>query len=612
MRILIYGNEAVGSLLYELFYNKGYSVERYNENVAISSFDVLFICVPWNSFERALEEVCHKAKKEALLVDTLQEKDLTIPILEGSGFDYLSVYPLIQATTESKITDVLVVRKSGKREENVVLDEFAKNGLRVVEMSLHEYQKWLVEDQALVEFFLLALIGFKARIANDTGFLSPLSEVLHVLSSDLLRRNPQEIQRLQQKAEDIREAFVNHVFTLHEDLKEENKTQNLLYELKARSQANEQSSLIFEALAAARDVEDVSQMRNSIRSIDRFILELLERRIEIAQKIAREKSERNEAVEVREVEEEKMREILSKTSLNPLLTKEIFELIMKLTKEEEYKALGISKTVAVLGPRGSFSEEMGLKLVGSRAPLRYCFTTDEIIKLVESEEVDYGIAPIENSTNGTVFPVLDALMSHDVEVFGESKLEINQCLVAKRKLKLNDIKRVFSHPQAVAQCMGFLNNYLPNAEIRYTSSTSDAASLLDDYSAAIMSENGARLHKLYVLRKGIQDLKQENITRFYIIRKRTGKTGGRVTSLFFSVEDRPGSLKDALEVFQRKGFNLRKLESRPAKTVLGDYVFFVEVEAPLSEEDLRELREVTAFYKVIGVFDTIERLNVYE
>jgi len=505
MRILIYGDESMGSLLYELFCGEGHSVERYNESVAISSFDVLFICVPWEFFERALREVSHKARRDALLVDTLQEKDLTIPMLEGTGFDYFSIYPLM--TIESKITDVVVVRKSGKREEKIILDAFAKSGSKVVEMNLHEYQKWLVEDQVL---------------------------------------------------------------------------------------------------------EGVDQMRNSIRSIDRFILKLLERRIEIAQKIARRKSKMNEAIEVREVEEEKMREILSETSLNPLLTKEIFELIMKLTKEEEYKALGISRTVAILGPKGSFSEEMGLKLVGSRVPLRYCFTTDEIIKLVESGEVDYGIAPIENSTNGTVFPVLDALLNHDVEVFGESNLEINQCLVAKRRLKLNDIKRVLSHPQAVAQCMGFLNNYLSNAEIRYTSSTSDAVNLLDDYSAAIMSENGARLHKLYVLRKGIQDLKKENITRFYIIRKRTGKTCGRITSLFFSVEDRPGSLKDALEVFQRKGFNLRKLESRPAKTVLGDYVFFVEVEAPLSEEDLKELREVTAFYKVIGVFDTIESLNVYE
>ncbi|MEM3478316.1 MAG: prephenate dehydratase, partial [Archaeoglobaceae archaeon] len=255
-------------------------------------------------------------------------------------------------------------------------------------------------------------------------------------------------------------------------------------------------------------------------------------------------------------------------------------------------------------------EEVALRLVGSRLPLRYCATTDEVIKLVESGEVDYGIVPIENSVNGTVLPVLDALLSHEVEVFGETKLEVNNCLVAKRDLKFSEIRVVYSHPQAIAQCMGFINNYLPNAEIRYTSSTSDAVRLLDDFSAAIVSENAAKLYKLCILRKGIQDLKEKNVTRFYAIRRKTGELKGRITSLFFAVEDKPGALKNVLEIFYRKGINLRKLESRPARTGLGDYIFFVEVEAPLKEEDLKELREVTTFYKIIGVFDELQRLEV--
>ncbi|MEM2458509.1 MAG: ACT domain-containing protein, partial [Archaeoglobaceae archaeon] len=115
-----------------------------------------------------------------------------------------------------------------------------------------------------------------------------------------------------------------------------------------------------------------------------------------------------------------------------------------------------------------------------------------------------------------------------------------------------------------------------------------------------------------ILRKGIQDLRDRNITRFYMIRRKTGKMEGKITSLFFAVEDKPGALKNVLEVFYRKGFNLRKLESRPAKTGLGDYVFFVEVEAPLSEEDAKELKLCTTFYKIIGVFDEIDKLDVYQ
>jgi len=258
---------------------------------------------------------------------------------------------------------------------------------------------------------------------------------------------------------------------------------------------------------------------------------------------------------------------------------------------------------------GSFSEEMALKLVGSRLPLIYCSTTDEIIRAVESGRADYGLVPIENSINGTVLPVLDALLSSNVEVFGECELEIVHCLTAKREISLKDVKVVYSHPQAIAQCIKFINNYLPHAEIRYTTSTSDAVKLLDERSVAITSEYAARLYKLCILRKGIQDVKS-NITRFYLIRRKGGLRRGSITALFFGVEDRVGALKDVLEVFYRKNINMRKLESRPAKTGLGDYVFFVEVEKALDEDDLKELKEVTTFYKIIGVFDRVESLNL--
>jgi chorismate mutase/prephenate dehydratase len=286
---------------------------------------------------------------------------------------------------------------------------------------------------------------------------------------------------------------------------------------------------------------------------------------------------------------------------------------MRLTKEEEYRVLGICKTLAVLGPAGSFSEEVALKLVGSRLPLKYCSTTDEIIRNVEEGNADYGLVPIENSVNGTVLPVLDALLKSNVEVFGETSLEVSHCLASKRNIPFREIKVVYSHPQAIAQCMGFINNYLPQAEIRYTSSTSDAISLLDENSAAIVSENAAKLHRLFLLKKRIQDVGGRNVTRFYIIRKRgSGDLKGGITSLFFGVEDRPGALKAVLEVFYRKNINMRKLESRPARTGLGDYIFFVEVEEDLSDEELAELRNVTTFCHVVGVFDTVNRLDIWK
>jgi chorismate mutase/prephenate dehydratase len=397
---------------------------------------------------------------------------------------------------------------------------------------------------------------------------------------------------------------------LDNKFRDENKFEDVFSSLREIFDDYANSTLILDACKATWDVSTMELLRGYIRAVDSLILRLIERRTSAGRKIALHKRDRNEPVEIAEVEEVKIKDLLSKTSLSPVHVQEIFERIMDLTKEDEYRVLGIKKTLAVLGPAGSFSEEIALRLVGSRLPLKYCVNTDEIIKYVETGEADYGLLPIENSVNGTVIAVLDALMNANVEVFGETTLRIVHCLVAKRPLELKDIRAVYSHPQAIAQCMGFINNYL-KAELHYTRSTSDAISLLDDYSAAIVSENAARLYKLYILRKGIQDIKT-NETRFYLIRKRgSGVKKGTITSLFFGVEDKPGALKDVLEVFYRRGINLRKLESRPAKTGLGDYVFFVEVEKKLEEDDLKDLREVTTFYHVIGVFDRLEKLDVW-
>jgi len=344
-------------------------------------------------------------------------------------------------------------------------------------------------------------------------------------------------------------------------------------------------------------------MDEIIRNIDKSIIKLIEKRIEFIKKLAVEK-------ENIKTNDKSLFELLYQTSLNPIRIEKIFKEIEKLSLEERNKALGFTKTVAILGPEGSFSEEMALKLVGSRFPLYYCTTTNEIIELVENGSVDYGIVPIENSTNGTVFPVLDALLNHNVKVFGEAKLKINQCLVAKKNMDLKEIKTVYSHPQGIAQCMNFIKNYLSHVEVKYTTSTADGIKLLDGESAVIMSENGANYHRLRILRRNIQDLKGENITRFYAIKRTSEEKNGNTTALFFGVEDRPGSLKDVLEIFYSNGFNLRKLESRPARTKLGEYIFFVEVEAPLSEEELKKIRKVTTFHKIIGVFNEIEELDV--
>ncbi|MDI9610526.1 MAG: prephenate dehydratase [Archaeoglobales archaeon] len=614
MKILIYGVGDLGTLLKDFFYSKGYYVKGYDvdqmkrETNSISEFDVIFVCTPMGEIRNALAHIRSEAKKDALLVDVASVKSVSISEFEKSGFDFLSIHPMFGKDSEMALANIIVIHESGKEEEKIILNEFIKSGALITKMNAEEHDKSMAKIQGLTHFLLLAF----ADLSEGVSYGTQIYNTLRKLSARFLAQNWEMCYLIQKNAEKDREEFVSKILALNEAIKDKEKFRRIFLKLREKSESAESSELLLEVCKITKDFSELEKMRGALKVIDSLILHLLERRVEIAKKIADKKKEIDEPVEVKEVEEDKIRQLIKKTNLNPLAVEEIFEKIMKLTKEEEYSMLGIKKTVAVLGPKGSFSEELALKVVGSRLPLRYCSNTDEIIKLVESGEVDYGIVPIENSVNGTVLPVLDALMSHEVEVFGETKLEVNHCLVAKRELKFGDIRVIYSHPQAIAQCLGFINNYLPNAEIRYTSSTSDAIRLLDDFSAAIVSENAAKLYKLVILRKGIQDLRDRNITRFYMIRRKTGKMEGKITSLFFAVEDKPGALKNVLEVFYRKGFNLRKLESRPAKTGLGDYVFFVEVEAPLSEEDAKDLKLCTTFYKIIGFFDEIDKLDVYQ
>ncbi len=615
-KMLVYGAGRMGRFFRDFFFSRGYNVRCYDvvperRDTESVEGDVIFLCVPMQCIPKAVEDISSR-NPGALVVDIASIKAFSIPYLDSSGLDYMSIHPMFGPDSEIGLSNIIVVKRCGRKEEELILEEFRKAGAVLSELTPDQHDAKMAEIQGLSHFLLVGMAYFlKDRFSrDDLKYASPIFTTMYKLASRIVNQDWTMYWHIQRNAEVLRKEFIKSLEELDRKFMDENKFEEVFSRLKENFDDYANSTLILDACKATWDVSTLELLRGYIRAVDSLILRLIERRTSAGRKIALHKRDRNEPVEIAEVEEVKIKDLLSKTDLSPVYVQEIFERIMSLTKEEEYRVLGIKKTLAVLGPAGSFSEEAALKLVGSRLPLKYCGNTDEIIKCVESGAADYGLVPIENSVNGTVIAVLDALMNADVEVFGETTLRIIHCLAAKRPLDLKDIRAVYSHPQAIAQCMGFINNYL-KAELHYTKSTSDAISLLDDYSAAIVSENAARLHKLYILRKGIQDVKT-NETRFYLIRKRgKGKREGRITSLFFGVEDRPGALKDVLEVFYRRGINLRKLESRPAKTGLGDYVFFVEVEKKLEDEDLKELREVTTFYHVVGVFDRVERLDVW-
>ncbi|AGK60979.1 Prephenate dehydratase [Archaeoglobus sulfaticallidus PM70-1] len=621
-KILIWGMGGMGTLFKKFFELRGYTVKGYDidenkrevDEKDLFGFDVIFLCVPMDSIDSViskLEKLSTKFYKKPLIVDIASVKSDLDKLIRN--FDVLSIHPMIGPDSDLGLSNIIVVYESGREEGKLILDELYRAGANISRLNYRLHDHKMAEIQGVAHFLLIAMANFlKDRMdKNDLNYASPIFYTLYKLASRIINQDWRMYYNIQKNSEQLREELVKSILELHDGLRDDARFKEIFEASKKVFDDFGGSTIILDSARASEIPErDIHALRGYIRVVDSLILRLIERRVRAGKEIAMYKKEKNLPIEISEIEEVKLKELASSTTLNRMMLNRIFGEIFHLTKAEEYRILGISKRMAVLGPMGSFSDEVALKLTGSRVPFIYCSSVEEIVRMVEKDENTYGLIPIENSVHGTVLKSIDALMRYDVEVFGETKMEVIHVLASKKKLELTEIEEVYSHPQAMAQCAEFINNYLPKAKLRYTSSTSDAISMLKDTSAAIVSENAARLYNLYILRKGIQDM-ENNVTRFYIIRKQgSGEVDGNVTSLFFGVEDKPGALKDVLEVFYEKNINLRKLESRPSGTGLGDYIFFSEVEKRLNEDDLRRLRDVTTFYRVAGIFREVDRIEL--
>jgi chorismate mutase/prephenate dehydratase len=226
---------------------------------------------------------------------------------------------------------------------------------------------------------------------------------------------------------------------------------------------------------------------------------------------------------------------------------------------------------------------------------------------VEKGRAQYGVVPVENSTEGMVSHTLDMFMESDLKIIAEVLLEVSHDLLS-RTGRLEDIKKVYSHPQALAQCRHWLEENLPNVPVVDVASTALAAQIVsEDYNAAaIASDSAAALYELKVVKKRIQD-QVNNFTRFLVIGKQiAGKSGNDKTSLMFSVKDEPGILSRMLDPFARRGINLSKIESRPLKKKAWEYIFFLDLSGHLSDpevsEAIDELRHCCQFVKILGSY----------
>lgn len=267
--------------------------------------------------------------------------------------------------------------------------------------------------------------------------------------------------------------------------------------------------------------------------------------------------------------------------------------------------------VGILGPRGTYSEVAARSQFGEDIELvPYPLITD-VAEAVEKEKLPVGVVPIESLREGSVGETLDALAWLDVKVKAEIVVPVSHYLLGAQGADLNEIKQVLSHPQALAQCRDFLRENIPKAEFVNMPSTAEAAKQVGKrkrpYMAAIGSEVLAELYDLEVLRGNIQSGK-ENSTRFICLANEDSEpTGNDKTSIvFYTKEDRPGILEEILREFAVRKINMTKIESRPSKKALGDYLFFVDFEGhhedPLVQEALDAMKEKLATLRVIGSY----------
>lgn len=268
-------------------------------------------------------------------------------------------------------------------------------------------------------------------------------------------------------------------------------------------------------------------------------------------------------------------------------------------------------TIAYLGPAGTFSHQAAV-VWGSKVGARDFWAVDnlpEVIQAVHQGKSQAAVLPLENSIEGSVSLTLDLLLEEpELRIIGEVVLEIHHCL-ARRVNTSEKIQEVWSHPHALAQCRRFLSGQLPGARLCAASSTAEAMRIAADReaAAAIGSPFAAALYQLYILYEGVEDY-PGNKTRFVVVgREAPDKGGPYKTSLVLALpENRPGGLYEVLRYFAQAGINLTRIESRPTKKELGEYLFFLDCEGHAALEPLSgvlaALKPRTALLKVLGSY----------
>ncbi len=350
--------------------------------------------------------------------------------------------------------------------------------------------------------------------------------------------------------------------------------------------------------------ERMKEFRAEIDEIDDQILSLLNRRARAAIEVGKLKSEKNLRYYVPEREVEILRR-LSEKNAGPFPG----EALKAIYREIISASLSLEKPmcVAFLGPRATFTHQACLKHFGESAEYLHQINVSEVFEAVERGIADFGVVPIENSSEGIVSNTLDMFVEHNLQISGEILLEVAHDLLSVTG-DAGHVRKVYSHPHAIAQCRGWLERNLRDIPVFDVESTARAAELAadDPAAAAVAGEAAAKLYGLKTIRKRIQD-NANNFTRFIIVGMLSPeRTGNDKTSILFSGKDEVGSLYLMLEPFAKHRVNLTKIESRPVKKKAWEYHFFLDMEGHISDDPVAlavdDLKLRANFLKILGSY----------
>jgi chorismate mutase/prephenate dehydratase len=357
---------------------------------------------------------------------------------------------------------------------------------------------------------------------------------------------------------------------------------------------------------------DLTPIRQKIDDIDRKLVELLNERLALAAEIGKVKRSQGGQIYVAEREDAVLRKVTGQNQ-GPIKN----EALQAIYREIMSAAIALEKPLLIgyLGPEATNTHAAALKKFGASVEYHAMASVSDIFTAVEKGEIDYAVIPIENSTEGSVREALDSFVESDLKIVAQIYLEINHALISNSRLE--EIERVYSKDQALAQCRHWLQRHVPHAQLVDAPSTSRAVQMAKEEpgTAAIATELAAEHYGVPIVERNIQD-KADNTTRFFVIGRRPSGAVGNgkdITSLLVSLGDEAashsGALLKMLMPLAERGINLSKIESRPSKKRPWDYYFFLDVTGHFEDanmkEALSELKKFCPMVKWLGSYPAV-------